>query len=203
MFGMVLTITPKIEWAKKRSDLMNQKSSTTSIVLVGLFAALTVLGTMIKIPMPTGAFAHLGNSVLLLAVLLIGYKKGALAGGLGFAIFDILNGFAAEAPYFILESFIVGGAAALTILFFQKNIDTVWKVIVVAAVSGIAKIIMTQLKNTAMGLLAGADFSISFTSALSKLPATFINVATTIVIVSLVYFPLKKTMTIIFTRQSF
>ncbi|EOH99820.1 hypothetical protein UAW_00973 [Enterococcus haemoperoxidus ATCC BAA-382] len=182
---------------------MNQKSSTTSIVLVGLFAALTILGTMIKIPMPTGAFVHLGNSVSLLAVLLIGYKKGALAGGLGFAIFDVLNGFAAEAPYFILESFIVGGAATLMILFFHKNIDTIWKIIAVAAVTGIAKIIMTQLKNTVMGLLAGADFNVAFASALSKLPATFINVATTIVIVTLAYFPLKKAMNVIFTRQSF
>lgn len=182
---------------------MNTKSSTTSIVLVGLFAALTVLGTMIKIPMPTGAFAHLGNSVLLLAVLLLGYKKGALAGGLGFAIFDVLNGFAIEAPYFILESFNVGGAAALAILFFKQNIDTIWKIIVVATISGITKIVMTQLKNTVMGLLAGADFNVAFASALSKLPATFINVVTTIVIVTLIYFPLKKAMSVIFTRQSF
>ncbi|ALS00821.1 hypothetical protein ATZ33_05390 [Enterococcus silesiacus] len=182
---------------------MNKQHSTTSIVLVGLFAALTVLGTMIKIPMPTGAFAHLGNSVLLLAVLLIGYKKGALAGGLGFAIFDVLNGFAAEAPYFILESFIVGGAAAFMILFFHHNIDTFWKVIVIASVTGIAKIIMTQLKNTVMGLLAGADFTVAFASGLSKLPATLINVVTTIVIVTLVYFPLKKAMNVIFSRQSF
>ncbi|MEI5988752.1 ECF transporter S component [Enterococcus crotali] len=182
---------------------MKKQSSTTSIVLVGLFAALTVLGTMIKIPMPTGAFAHLGNSVLLLAVLLIGYKKGALAGGLGFAIFDVLNGFAAEAPYFILESFIVGGAAALMIVFFRHNIDTFGKVIVIASVTGIAKIIMTQLKNTGMGLLAGADFSVAFASGLSKLPATLINVVTTILIVTLVYFPLKKAMHVIFSRQSF
>lgn len=182
---------------------MHTKNSTTSIVLVGLFAALTVLGTMIKIPMPTGTFVHLGNSVLLLAVLLIGYKRGALAGGLGFAIFDVLNGFAAEAPYFIVESFIVGAAAALTILFFKQTIDTVWKVIIVASVTGIAKILMTQLKNTVMGLLAGADLNVAFASALSKLPATFINVATTIVIVTLVYFPLKRAMDIIFARQSF
>lgn len=100
---------------------MTKQHSTTSIVLIGLFTALTVLGTMLKIPLPTGAFVHLGNTVLLLAVLLIGYKKGALAGGLGFAIFDLLNGFAAEAPYFILESFIVGGAAALMILFSSKT----------------------------------------------------------------------------------
>ena len=50
-----------------------------SIVFVALFTALTVIGTMIKIPLPT-AFVHLGNAVLLLAVLLLGYVKGSLAG---------------------------------------------------------------------------------------------------------------------------
>lgn len=182
---------------------MKSKNSTTSIVLVALFAALTILGTMLKIPLPTGAFVHLGNAVLLLAVLLIGYKRGALAGGIGFAIFDIMNGFAAEAPYFVVESFIVGGAAAIMILFFQNKIDAIWKIISIAIVTGIAKIIMTQIKNTTMGLIAGADFNVAFTSALSKLPATMINVITTIIIVTLVYFPLKKAMDTIFTRQAF
>lgn len=182
---------------------MTKQHSTTSIVLIGLFTALTVLGTMLKIPLPTGAFVHLGNAVLLLAVLLIGYKKGALAGGLGFAIFDLLNGFAAEAPYFILESFIVGGAAALMILFFKQNVDTIGKIIVIASVTGLAKIIMTQLKNTVMGLMAGANFNVAFASALSKLPVTLVNVATTIIIVTLVYFPLKKAMSAIFSKQSF
>ena len=51
-----------------------------SIVFVALFTALTVIGTMIKIPLPTGAFVHLGNAVLLLAVLLLGYVKGSLLG---------------------------------------------------------------------------------------------------------------------------
>lgn len=67
-----------------------------SIVLIALFTALTVVATTIKIPMP-GAFVHLGNAVLLLAVLLLGYFRGALAGGLGFAIFDVLNGYVTEA----------------------------------------------------------------------------------------------------------
>lgn len=53
---------------------MNQHS-TKSIIYVALFAALTFVGTTLKIPLPTGAFIHLGNAVLLLAVLLIGYKS--------------------------------------------------------------------------------------------------------------------------------
>ncbi|MGC6767829.1 ECF transporter S component [Enterococcus sp. LJL51] len=177
---------------------MTKKNTTLSIVLIALFAALTIMGTMIKIPMPTGAFAHLGNSVLLLAVLLLGYTRGALAGGLGFAIFDLMNGFAAEAPYFFVESFIVGGAAALTIMAFNNNIDSFKKLITVALMTGIAKIIMTQLKNTALAMFAGSSFTLAFSSATSMLLATVLNVITTIVIVSFAYFPLKKAMTTIF-----
>jgi uncharacterized membrane protein len=179
---------------------MNRQSSVTSIVLIALFAALTMLATMIKIPLP-GAFVHLGNSVSLLAVLLIGYKRGALAGGLGFAIFDLLNGYALEAPYFLVESFIVGGAAALMIYFFQSKIDSVPKILIVTIVAGIAKISMTQLKNTTLAVAAGADFTKAFMAALSQLPATLINVTTTIVIVSLVYFPLKKAVERTFSRN--
>ena len=166
-----------------------------SIVLVALFAALTFLGTTIKIPIPSGGFIHLGNSILLLAILLIGYKKGALAGGLGFAIFDLLNGFAIEAPYFILESFIVGGAAALTMRVFNNKINSIAKILVVAIATGIMKIIMTQLKNTLILMFTGSDFSIAFVAALTKLPSTLINVFSTIIIVTTIYFPLKKAMT--------
>lgn len=178
---------------------MKKTISIRSIVLVALFAALTFLGTTIKIPVPTGGFIHLGNSILLLAVLLIGYKKGALAGGLGFAIFDILNGYVTEAPYFIFESFIVGGAAALMILLFRNKVDSIGKILTVAIVTGIVKIIMTQLKNTAMLLLAGSNLSLAFTGALTKLPATIVNVISTVIIVTVVYFPLKKAMEKIIT----
>ena len=176
---------------------MTKKNSTLSLVMIALFTALTILGTMIKIPLPTGAFAHLGNAVLLLAVLLLGYFRGALAGGLGFAIFDLMNGFAAEAPYFIFESFIVGGAAALAMLAFKNEIDTFPKLMAVAASAGVMKIIMTQLKNTTLAMIAGSSFQLAFAAALSMLVATVINVITTVLIVTLVYFPLKRAMKII------
>ncbi|MGL4697608.1 ECF transporter S component [Enterococcus larvae] len=177
---------------------MKKRNTTLSIVLIALFTALTILGTMLKIPLPTGAFAHLGNAVLLLAVLLLGYTRGALAGGLGFAIFDLMNGFAAEAPYFFFESFIVGGAAALVIAAFHNNIDSFKKLITVAVVTGLTKILMTQLKNTAFAMIAGSSFNLAFTGAFSMLLATVLNVITTIIIVSFAYFPLKRAMQTIF-----
>jgi uncharacterized membrane protein len=171
-----------------------RKSNTQMIVFVGLFTALTVIGTYIKIPLPTGAFVHLGNAVLLLAVLFLGYFKGSLAGGMGFAIFDVLNGFAPEAPYFILESFIVGAVAYGLFALFQKNPTKLWQILVIAAGTGVMKVIMTQIKNTVMQLFLGLDFGPAFSLAATRLPATLINVALTAIIVAFVYFPLKKAM---------
>lgn len=171
---------------------MTKKSSIHQVTFVAVFAALTVIGTMIKIPMPTGAFAHLGNAVLLLAILLLGYMKGALAGGLGFAIFDLLNGYAAEAPYFLFESFVVGAFAYGAFLFFHKNPTKIWQIVMIGAVTGIGKVMMTQLKNTVTLFYLGSDWSSAFVAASTKLPATLINVMTTILIVTFLYFPLKK-----------
>ena len=51
---------------------------------------------------------------------------------------------------------------------------------------------MTQLKNTVKLFYLGSDWTTAFIAASAKLPATFINVFTTIIIVSFLYFPLKK-----------
>ncbi len=171
-----------------------RKISIQTIVLVALFTALTVIGTMIKIPLPTGAFVHLGNAVLLLSVLLLGYFKGALAGGLGFAIFDVLNGYVTEAPYFLLESFIVGAAAYGMFLLFKKQPTRIWQIVVIALGTGVAKLLMTQIKNTVMQMILGMELAPAFAAAATRLPATLINVSLTALIVAFLYFPLKKAM---------
>lgn len=173
------------------------KKSTISIrdlVLVALFAALTVIATSIRVPMPAAIgnpFVHLGNSVLLLAVLLLGYKKGAAAGGIGFAIFDILNGYALEAPYFIFESFLVGGAAILAFHALIKNDKPSMRIVGVGLAAGIVKLVLTFLKNTVVAFLAGNSFSQAPFVAITALPTSFVNVVTTIVVVSLLYYPLN------------
>lgn len=175
---------------------MENRQHTLNIVMVALFAALTFVATQsIRIPLP-GAFVHTGNVMVLLSVLLLGYPKGALAGGLGLAIFDLLNGYATEAPYFILESFIVGGVAWFIFHnIFKEKVDTpqdLWKITITAIGTGIAKIFMTQLKNVVVFLFMGQKFSLAFPAATAKLPATLINVVMTIILVTFLFLPLDK-----------
>ncbi|CAM3369217.1 ECF transporter S component [Vagococcus fessus] len=169
--------------------------ATNDIVLIALFATLTIIGTMIRIPVPSafGApFIHLGNSVLLLAVLLLGYKKGALAGGMGFAIFDLLNGFPLEAPYFFVESFIVGGVAILIFNVLKTKNESILTITLTAAGAGVAKIIMTFLKNLGISFIMTTNFKTALVSAIGSLPATLVNTISTVIIVTLIYPSLKK-----------
>lgn len=181
--------------------MMNSDKKVQTLVLIALFTALTIAGTMIKIPLPTGAFIHFGNAVVLLAVLLTGYWQGSLAGGLGFFIFDLFNGYANEAPYFLLESFVVGAAAYAGFKLFKKQPKAVWQVVIIGIMAGIAKFIMSVIKATVMSMIAGAQLKPAFFAALATMPATVINIFSTIIIVSLVYFPLRKAMQTIFHNQ--
>lgn len=180
-----------------------QKTTTKDLVFTALFAALTYVGTSIRVPMPAAIgnpFVHLGNSVLLLAVLLIGYKRGALAGGIGFAIFDVFNGFAVEAPYFFFESLIVGGAAALVWRSLKEKPDSLKKLFIVALSAAGAKLIMTFLKGIGTNLIIGTSLTVAVTASTASLYVTVINCITTIIIVSLTYFPLKKSLDAIYSR---
>ena len=180
---------------KQPNTPATKKLTTPDLVLTALFATLTFIGTSIRIPVPAGVgapFIHLGNSILLLAVLLIGYRKGALAGAIGFVIFDLLNGYAAEAPYFIFESFIVGGVAILTFQAFKKKDDQPYKIAIVAVITGLAKITMAFLKNIVVSLVAGASLRPAVIASLLSLPATFVNCVSTVLIVTMIYYPLKK-----------
>ena len=67
--------------------------------------------------------------------------------------------------------------------------------------AGIAKFIMSVIKVTVMGMIAGAQLKPAFFAAIATMPATVINIFSTILIVSLVFFPLRRAMQLIFHNQ--
>ena len=93
---------------------MNQKISTRRIAMAGLLAALTAVGSALRITIPvtiggTSAF-HLGNIFCALSGILLGPGLGGVAAGLGSAIYDMTT------PAYISEAwltFLLKGAYAL------------------------------------------------------------------------------------------
>ena len=99
---------------------MKEKISTKKLVITALLAALTVVGSWLRITIPldiggTTSF-HLGNIMCALSGILLGPWLGGLAAGLGSAIYDMFNPlYISEAWMTFLMKFAYGLAAGLVI----------------------------------------------------------------------------------------
>jgi uncharacterized membrane protein len=89
------------------------------ILLAGATAALTIV---VRVPIPgTGGYLNFGDIAVIFCGLFLGKKYGALAGGVGSALADIIGGFFIYAPITLvakgLEGFLAGaiGDRKLTI----------------------------------------------------------------------------------------
>ena len=99
-----------------------------TIVSTGLMTALVAVVTMvIPIPVPfTGGYIHLGDSMIFLSVLILGFKYGAFSAGVGSAIADLLI-YPSWAPF----TLVIKGLMALVMGFImykckQKNMRPVF-----------------------------------------------------------------------------
>ncbi len=90
---------------------MNTSSKTSSVVMTALMIAVITVSIMfIKFPIPlTQGYVHLGDAMIFIAVLVLGWKNGAIAAGVGAALGDILGGFAMWAPW----TFVIKGVMAV------------------------------------------------------------------------------------------
>ena len=72
---------------------MKETERVRKLCETALFVAIVFLGGfIIKFPGPVG-YAHIGDSMIFLSVLMLGGKRGAVAGGLGAAIADVVSGY--------------------------------------------------------------------------------------------------------------
>lgn len=90
---------------------MKKVSIVQYINETAVFATLVFIGVYsIKIPMPYGYF-HMGDSMIILAALMLSKKQGALASGIGAALADLLSGWV----IWVIPTFIFKFAMAFTI----------------------------------------------------------------------------------------
>lgn len=80
----------------------HQKWTLQELVITAMFIALTFVFTFINIRLPiaaNGGLVHLGNIPLFIAAIIFGKRTGALAGGIGMALFDLSGGWTPWAPF--------------------------------------------------------------------------------------------------------
>lgn len=88
-----------------------RKLGLRDMIRIGVLAAVCVVATSIKIPLPTGGMVHLGTAAVFLMGSLFGGVYAAWAAAIGSAFFDLLLGFS---PYTVWSFFIKGAAGFVT-----------------------------------------------------------------------------------------
>ncbi|WLV25378.1 ECF transporter S component [Aciduricibacillus chroicocephali] len=90
---------------------------TKTLVIYALFIALTLVATafiQFRLPiMGNGGLIHLGNVPLFVAAFVYGRRAGMISGAFGMALFDLLSGWTAWAPFTFVIVGIMGYLAGL------------------------------------------------------------------------------------------
>ena len=96
--------------AKDITSYKKNKFTTRDLAETSLLIALVFIATRfinIRLPLAlTGGLVHLGNTMLFIAAIVFGKRKGAIAGAFGMGLFDLLSEWAIWAPF----TFVIVGA---------------------------------------------------------------------------------------------
>ena len=159
--------------------------STKRIVFTALMAALTVAGSALRITIPvdiagTTSF-HLGNIMCALGGILLGPWYGALAAGLGSAIYDMLNPlYISEAWITFLTKAVYGLAAGLVCRKPGWNYARATAATVAGALAYAALYLAKTYFYSGL-LLKGLTAQAAALTVVTKLPATAFNAIIAIV----------------------
>lgn len=117
---------------------MKTKSKTFKMVLTALMIGLIIVMVLfVRVPIPfTQGYVHLGDAMIFLAILILGWKYGAAAAGLGGLLADMIGGAAMWAPWTLAlkvgMAFILGAAIHIT----SKRAGNSQKVFIIGEVIG-------------------------------------------------------------------
>ncbi len=156
---------------------MQNQNNTQKLILTGLMTAIVTIATMvISIPIPfTNGYIHLGDSMIFLSVLILGWKYGAFAAGIGSALADLMLGYVHWAPWTLCIKGFMAIAMGLVIqncISSKKNTIIASIVTCVAWVAfnfGVKAILHNEAQTNAQALLSEAG--VNDTNALM----TFVN----------------------------
>ena len=175
---------------------MNQKITTKRIAMAGLLAALTAVGSGLRIVIPVSiggnsAF-HLGNIFCALSGILLGPGLGGIAAGLGSAIYDMTN------PIYISEcwlTFLMKGAYAVAVgmTFRHLHVGEYLRDLISTAAGAVTYAVLYLLKSFLKAMIvSGVTAQAAIIAVGTKLPATVFNMAVAILIAPILSIAIRK-----------
>lgn len=150
----------------------NMQNKVLRWVLLGVFAALIAVVTMISLPIPGNhGYIHLGDGIILLSAMVLG-PAGAVAAGVGSALADIMLGYVVYAPVSFAIKFLMG----LVVGLFYRRKGGVFSYVMNIVFFILAELIMVA------GYFTYECILYSFASALAGVPANAIQACSGIII---------------------
>ena len=142
------------------------KSSTVLVTTAAIMATLVCVTTMlIQVPIPaTKGFFNIGDAMIMVAAFIFGPVVGAIAGGLGSSLADLLGGW----YIWVLPTMIIKGVEGLLtgyifLKFRDQNIPTILFAWIIGGLEMVLGYFITQVAMY------------GFTAALVELPFNFIQ----------------------------
>lgn len=175
----------------------NTKISTKRIAMAGMLAALTFVGSGLRIKIPvdiggTTAF-HLGNIMCALSGILLGPWLGGTAAGLGSAIYDMTDpSYISECWLTFLMKFAYGMAAGLAIRAGKK--DWGYGKAALATLAGAVTYAILYLVKSFLKtmIVSGVTADAALLAAGMKLPATIFNAAVAVIFAPVLAVAIRK-----------
>lgn len=160
-----------------------EESHMKFLTVTALAVALTYVFTAfvnIRLPIAAnGGLIHLGNVPLFIFAIIFGKRTGAIAGGIGMGLFDLLSGWTAWAPFTLV---IVGIMGFVVGLITEKRKGLFWCVTAMLA----ALAVKIAGYYMAEGILYG-----NWLTPMTSIPGNLVQVTAAMVIVAVVIKPLR------------
>lgn len=173
------------------------KLTTKKIVFVALMAALTAVGSALRVTLPLdiggNTSFHLGNIFCALSGILLGPWLGGTAAGLGSAIYDMMN------PAYISECWLTflmkgayGVAAGLVIRCGKKKWGYIRSTLATLAGSAVYAALYLLKSYFKPIIVQGVTSQAAWLSVIGKVPATIFNAVVAIVCAPILAVAIRK-----------
>jgi len=157
----------------------NALSNLKFLTVTALFIAFTYVFTAfvnIRLPIAAnGGLIHLGNIPLFIGAIIFGRKTGAIAGAFGMALFDLLSGWTAWAPF----TFIIVGLMGYTVGLIAEKHNNRLAITLALILACVIKIVGYYIADI---ILYG-----NWLAPLSSIPGNLIQVGFASVVVFIIY----------------
>ncbi|HOM01996.1 MAG TPA: ECF transporter S component [Acetivibrio sp.] len=153
----------------------NRTNSTRKIAINGMMIALVFLATYVtKIPTAVGPF-NLGDSVIIIAAVLLGRKSGSLAGAIGSAIADIAMGYQHFAPVTFVVKGLEGFVAGFIVYALSKRFKEKKHVVILVASVAASIVMVSGYFFAELYVMRLFDETMGIAAALRDLPVNLVQ----------------------------